>query len=153
MPADPAALEALLARLEGTAEGSRELDVELFKAFCLPTEWFGWQVTTVNWRGDDYDLVTDDGCLHKDVGSAGSFTASLDAAVALAERVLPGCWWTAGNCRREAHATIGHEVGAGPIDQIEGLAPSGQTALALCRAPESRSVISSSTGTRRGKAA
>jgi hypothetical protein len=61
-------------------------------------------------------------------------TQSLDAAVALCRRLLPGCWYTVGNCRLEAHATLGHEVGAGPIDNIEGLAPSGQPALALCRA-------------------
>lgn len=32
---------------------------------------------------------------------------SIDAAVALAERVLPGWWWTAGRCGLTCHASVG----------------------------------------------
>lgn len=32
---------------------------------------------------------------------------SLDAALALAERVLPGWWWTTGRCGLTCHASVG----------------------------------------------
>lgn len=35
------------------------------------------------------------------------FTHSLDAAVSLCARVLPGWWWTCGKCNLNAHASVG----------------------------------------------
>ena len=35
------------------------------------------------------------------------FTTSLDAAVGLKHRLLPGWWWTAGQCGLTCHASVG----------------------------------------------
>lgn len=70
-------LQSLLDRVEAAAGADREIDL----AFQL----IGWPGTTeAYWLTDELD--------RREFGSQWKFTASLDAALALCERVLPG--WT-----------------------------------------------------------
>lgn len=72
----------LIARLREAKEGSRELSVEVWRALC--------------WKDHSRELSIDT-----------PFTTDLSAAVALAERVLPGWWWRVGTCCVSDDATIG----------------------------------------------
>ncbi|OJU50847.1 MAG: hypothetical protein BGO02_03955 [Brevundimonas sp. 67-6] len=67
-------LSALIARLEAAEAGSRELDHLIFM-YTAPME------VASHWSPSDRKTL---------------FTTSLDAALALAERVLPGWYWRAG---------------------------------------------------------
>lgn len=75
---------ALVERLEAAEVGSRELDA----AVCMET---------THPYGFDHDYEI----------NAFPVTTSLDAALSLAERVLPGWWWTAGKCGLTCHASVG----------------------------------------------
>ena len=70
----------LITRLEEAAEGSRELDAEISQALMFPTM-LRWG--DHHWRRGHVGGWT----------TLPSFTTSLDAALALAERVLPGSMW------------------------------------------------------------
>lgn len=51
-----------------------------------------------------------------------TYTASIDAAVALFERLLPGWWWSVGRCQREVHCTAGPDRGhplEGVVDAVQ----------------------------------
>ncbi len=80
-------LSALIARLEAAEAGSRELDVAIARSL-------GWGVHNARRFGlwvvpfGEYDTCDPD-----DMFELGEFTTSLDAALALAERVLPGWSW------------------------------------------------------------
>lgn len=80
-------LSALIARLEAAEVGSRELDVAIARSL-------GWGVHNARRFGlwvvpfGEYDTCDPD-----DMFELGEFTTSLDAALALAERVLPGWLW------------------------------------------------------------
>lgn len=77
-------LSALIARLEAAEVGNRELDCEIARAM-------GWGVHNARRNGlwvvpfGEYDT-----CDPEAVFALGNYTTSLDAALALAERVLPG---------------------------------------------------------------
>lgn len=82
-------LSALIARLEAAEAGSREMDGEIALAFGYPRDVWG--------DAFDRPLAVDGPAFHNDAAtwsgegkswSAPTFTASLDAALALAERVL-----------------------------------------------------------------
>lgn len=75
-------LSALIERIKDAKEGSRELSVEVWRALC--------------WKEHSRELSIET-----------PFTTSLDAAVALCERVLPGWWWRVGTCHVSDDATIG----------------------------------------------
>ena len=70
------------------------------------------------------------------------YTSSLDAALALAERVLPGWWFTAGRCGLTCHASVGPDRAFIPEptlslydDGFHADLPNPSTpALALCAA-------------------
>lgn len=83
--------QALIARLEAAEVGSRELDAEIARLISGNT--------VDHWFKLFGDLVTDD--------TVSKFTTSIDAAVSLAGRVLPGFWWTAGRCGLTCHASVG----------------------------------------------
>ncbi|WP_303702847.1 hypothetical protein [Brevundimonas naejangsanensis] len=89
-------LSALIARLEAAEVGSRELDALIWLRFNRP-EYSG-GVKALEMRGW-YDgrghmiLETDTGEEVADDLGIGNYTTSLDAALALAERVLPVFGW------------------------------------------------------------
>ena len=84
---------SLIARLESAGEGSRELDAALWLRLYRPEYTGG--VKALEMRGW-YDgrghmiLETDNGEEVADDLGIGSYTTSLDAALALADRLLPG---------------------------------------------------------------
>jgi len=73
----------LLERLEVAEAGSRELDLRVFEHFD--------RVDGQRWTEADLDYALTDPDL---TINPPHFTTSLDAALALAERVLPGWWWS-----------------------------------------------------------
>ncbi len=102
----PAAdLQALIARLETATTADRELDARIGAAFrILPPKAPNWAATD-NWGIEARDLGFDGWrvCLVHGNGGAGLnwkaefYSGSIDAAVALAERVLSGWSVTVGN--------------------------------------------------------
>lgn len=91
-------LSALIARVRDAKEASRELDARVycfehghtFNESTLPV--LSMWVKGVGWPVQ--------------VAAAPRYTTSLDAAVALCERVLPGWWWRVGTCSVSDDATI-----------------------------------------------
>ncbi len=85
----------LLARLQSAERGDRGLDAEVWLRFNRPD--YTGPVIALEMRGW-YDgrghliLETAAGEEVADDLGIGNVTTSLDAALALAERVLPGCW-------------------------------------------------------------
>lgn len=83
-------MQELIARLEAAEAGSRELDCEI----AVPVG--GFYICTPRYEGAPvaYGYVDEDGA-HVEPGHGGAqmvpwYTTSLDAALALADRVLPG---------------------------------------------------------------
>jgi hypothetical protein len=83
-------LADLLARVEAAEGPNFELECSIFEALAMPTEWFGSPVTSHFRMGGGYGFNTSDGFRHLDCLKAPAYTASLDAALALVERVKPG---------------------------------------------------------------
>jgi hypothetical protein len=85
-------LDDLIERVEKATGANFALEREVFEAFTLPTitEWFGQPV--VGWfrQGHAYGFNTADGYSHFGCLKPPPVTASLDAALALCERCLPG---------------------------------------------------------------
>ena len=84
------ALRDLLARVEAAEGPNFELERALFETLAIPTEWFGSRVTGFFRNRAAYGFNTEDGFRHLDCLKAPNYTASLDAALALVERCLPG---------------------------------------------------------------
>lgn len=151
MPTDPAALQALAARLEAATEGGRELDQDIAVALF---GWVLWQSKYGHWelasphgkRASSFDwprqpkFDPDTGepnplygvpPLLADEAGLPYWTASLDAAVALVDAVFPRWqFWVRRNTSPSAHAWIwdGYSEAVAPTFY----APT--PALALCRA-------------------
>jgi len=83
-------MRELIERLEKATEGSLELDKAILLSFGFT--WRGMNYwhhdNSTMWRGPTF------------------FTRSLDAAVALVERVLPGAEWEVSNTGRRPGATV-----------------------------------------------
>ncbi len=108
-------LSALIARLEAAEVGSRELDAEI----CVLLQYGGPNSegavnvrTDSDWEGDLLFEHGDDECCN----TIPPVTTSLDAALALAERVLKGWAW---EIRLDES---GASVQAAPVWWMEGLA-------------------------------
>jgi hypothetical protein len=108
----------LIKRLEEAEAGSRELDLRVFERFDL--------VDGERWTEADLDYALTDP--DKTINPP-PLTTSLDAALALAERVLPGWGWSAGGSRGEHYGRLDTPDGR---DFEEAYAPT--PALALCAA-------------------
>ena len=91
----PTILHALAQRLAEAMGPDRELDRDLHVALGLSMD------TTVHC-----------GVL------LNAYTASLDAAVALVERVLPGWWQSSGLCSLTGHASIGPDYNGPDADRL-----------------------------------
>lgn len=98
-------LYALLARLVPLTEPSREVDWEL-------SEYFGWFVpwASIGTRADLYLAAkSDDGAVYQASWGNGAsrhlepYTASLDAAIALVERVAPDRYWQVAKIGGDPH--------------------------------------------------
>jgi hypothetical protein len=92
MPATTEELRALLDRVQKATGPDRELDKELL-----------WVLGRYSWRGMNY--WNDTGEMWPSRLSV-FFTASIDAAVALVERVLPG--WSHAHITQKTHTNIGY---------------------------------------------
>lgn len=122
-------LSALIARLEAAEVGSRELDARMWCA----TEGISFKkmLTVKGFPDRQYSFRTSIG----DVGLHGLFghppighvTTSLDAALALAERVLPGCGWEL-YAAYEIKGSMKYGCNLGEEDTAYAFTP----ALALC---------------------
>lgn len=110
-------ITSLIEKLEGAGEGSRELDREVWLACRQPEKWGG----PINPPG-------------KGVWEGPHVSYSLDAALALASRVLPGVmWWLSHQAVIDGVKYYHAEVS--PETEIEGQSGYAATpALALCAA-------------------
>jgi hypothetical protein len=89
-------LPSLLERVEKATGSDRELDHDIWLTFCAPKEWFGSQVESTFRQGDSYGFSTVDGYRHLNCIRPATYTASLDAVLALVEEkgFKPGlCDW------------------------------------------------------------
>jgi hypothetical protein len=122
----------LIKRLEEAEAGSRELDALVFRRFGgpLPKEFAGYGVE-LTWQAD--------GSATMPVGEMQvrydppAYTTSLDAALALAERVLPGWGWEISHddCIGNYYAWVGKDFYLrGPQEHLRGIQEN--PALALC---------------------
>jgi len=120
-------LSAIIARLEAAEAGSRELDAHVevaaraFEAAKTGLAREHWAV----WRANSSGIIGDDATQY----ASEPVTTSLDAALALAERVLPGKEWmlvksTEGG-ETSFHALIGP-------DSLGRAGEAASAALALC---------------------
>lgn len=97
-------LTALIAKLEAASGPDRELDAEIAATFHYVSNMPDW---VNDWSGRWEAVKSGRVYLIEDSGNRGpnfisdSFTDSIDAAVALAERVLPGWEW---------HRLLGREM-------------------------------------------
>jgi hypothetical protein len=114
----------LITRLEEAAEGSRELDAAIWYAVHEPDVDYPGIRTEQTEQGPREVLTCELGSKWAD--DVGHVTTSLDAALALAERVLPGWDFIVG--RTNGGLTIHAQVGPGEMQF--GNTP----ALALCAA-------------------
>ena len=80
----------LITRLEEAAEGSRELDAAIWYAVHEPDVDYPGIRTEQTEQGPREVLTCELGSKWAD--DVGRYTTSLDAALALAKRVLPGVW-------------------------------------------------------------
>jgi hypothetical protein len=99
---DKAVLQDLLKRVEEATGADRELDAAVACAFVfkdLRPACKGDHGDDEFWRGNIY---VDTGFLMADF-----FTRSIDANLALVEKMLPGWWATCGVCDLTGHASIG----------------------------------------------
>lgn len=116
-------MSALIALLEAAEAGSRELDAAVWAASN------GYELFEHDGAGWRYRMKPDDIMRHERTGYISPYTTSIDAALALAERVLPG--WrkfveVVGDGRGSACVFLAHEA----IDRPWFHAPT--PALALC---------------------
>lgn len=125
--ADGPAVLDLIERLEKADRGSRELDAWVWCAFN----------DAVPHRLTDSDraliYVPRSGKGMRRESSFDFVTTSLDAALALAERVLPGLAWSMGQNVHHRHwiaYALGLDAGGLPVEPTHGSAPT--PALALC---------------------
>ena len=121
--------DELIAGLEAATEGSRELDLALFRELGAPLpDIFGSLKLDLTWQAD--------GTATMPVGdmqvryTPPAYTTSLDAIVALIERELPECVWRVG-FDPDYGTMLGSIVGAAPIC-ASGLARHDDPKLALC---------------------
>lgn len=105
-------ITSLIEKLEGAEVGSRELDALVavaLKLDCKPNlpddlHWLRPIQKDDHCAPGTYWFVQRSGM---SLRTSEPVTTSLDAALALAERVLPGWWWTAGRCGLTCHASVG----------------------------------------------
>lgn len=90
-------MTSLSTRIAAAQVGSRELDAEVY---CV-VNGFEYQGMVNGW------FVARQGGRAQQFSPAQPVTTSLDATVALLERVLPGWWFTVGRCGLTCHASVG----------------------------------------------
>lgn len=106
----------LIARLEAAEAGSRELDFAVAQSLGSVVR-EGWAETYA------------DGTFG---GSVKAYTTSVEAALALAERLIPGVWWVIGRGKlTSGEPEYGAELLFGP-DESLGIAEAATAPLALC---------------------
>lgn len=115
----------LIERLEKAIGPDRELDWRIAEKFDIPERW----PTSALWPPfmpkSKYDK------------SIPAYSASIDAAVALVERVLPGWTWTLDS--GSSTATLWEQDSAPEhLHQVRGATPSLALCLAILRAKEDR---------------
>ena len=122
-------VRALIERLEKLTEPDREMD-------CLiAVECGGFILEYEKWRGARYVRIEADGT-HNHPGQAGDmlvprFTASIDAAVALVGRVLPGWKWGVHFHNKNPSLRRGYVVEASPFRPMPLFGDSPCPAIAL----------------------
>lgn len=128
-------ITSLIEKLEGAEGPSQELSARVIHSVRVPDG--SVEQSKINSRWCVYDK---NGRLLENSSRNGwwresgwEVTESLDAALALAERLLPGVWWIAGRGKlRASEAEYGAQLmfGEEPIGQGEG----ATAGLALCAA-------------------
>lgn len=124
-------LSELIARVEGATGPNYALECDLFEALDVPKEWFGSKVVSHFLRNGHFGFNTADGFMHLDCIKPPPYTASLDAALALAERVLPGWKWGVTGGGAPADALLYEPVLGGWRHSIRTEAPTPALALVL----------------------
>lgn len=90
----PSRVAELIEAVEKAPGANYALDCAIFETLALPTEWFGSKVVGHFKVGGKYGFNTEDGFRHMDCLRPPTYTSSLDSALSLVERVLPGWGWT-----------------------------------------------------------
>lgn len=108
-------LQTLREKLQALSEPSREVDAELFLILTPPSDG-AWRVQRPGWLTNDDREGSAQWCPH--------FTASIDAALALVERMLPGWQWLVGRNEIEPKGTCyllharKHSYGSAPTPAL-----------------------------------
>lgn len=100
MKADPEVLRRLLPRIQFADGPDRRLDYEIFRAFADKDAANPW-----------------------DPKEGHFYTSSVDAALALVSRVLPGWWVTSGLCSLSGHASIGPDYNGPAGERLKAKFP------------------------------
>lgn len=96
-------LSDLISRVRSATGSDRRLDAEISCAFYFPDL----RPAEPDDFSGAYGYTPGNIKVKHGFLMAESFTSSLDAAVALCNRVLPGWWWRVGTCHVSDDATIG----------------------------------------------
>lgn len=108
-------MQELIARLKRATGADWKLDQEIF-AFK-----YGWSYPLVGAALEEFDGLDRENK---------NYTESTHAAITL---VPEGYWWCAGDCKREAHASVGKDYGDDERDEDTVSEGYGETAaIAIC---------------------
>lgn len=125
---DTAAIDALRERVKGLSGADREVDALIVATLC-PGATVGTYIV-----GDDGDIVFHAQALGiQNKSLCPTYTESIDAALALVERVLPGVWWLVGKGRtRTVEPLYGvHLMREGSLDDVIGEGEAETPSLAI----------------------
>lgn len=125
-------MQELIARLEAAEAGSRELDALVWLRFNRPEYSGGVKALEMrSWYDGRGHMIleTDAGEEVADDLGIGTYTTSLDAALALAERVLPGFTW---RVQRHTSGMFDAALWSDPDDNYVGYGRTPSPALSLC---------------------
>ena len=132
-------LSSLLGRVERATRADLELDAMICAHFRLLSKEAETERWAINWdgpvvaRGGRIYLAHDDGAtgLHC---AARPVTASLDAALGLVERLLPGVFWNVGTCSTRGRQPYSADIAIGAGVEEPGATPALALLAALLRA-------------------
>ncbi len=104
---DIGAMKELLGRVEGATGADWWIDGEIYIALFVPHE----QAGRIDHDRGVAGWWPKDGPYESSIRTA-PYTSSIDACVALIEKVLPGWWVACGLCTLSGHASIGPDYNA-----------------------------------------
>lgn len=126
--------QEVVERLEKGEGADRELDAEIVALLndCIvkrypPTDDFGPKATWQFWSNDGKHFIGSDSHSPTSKFFVPKLTASLDAAISLVEKMLPGCDWHIDRNK------LGFGAFIGPVDEFHATSAARALLLALLR--------------------